>query len=299
MKSEQKNMFLWLTVFNEVIKQGSFTAAAEKLNLTKSGVSQHVSHLEQHFDVQLLTRSTRSLSLTTAGKSLFQRSEELKTLLDITIDEVNQGKQQPAGRLSITAPQALVKPLVLPAIQQLLKRFPEIDPHLIVDDSHQDIVKEGIDIAIRVGELKDSDLKAKKIGEQREILIASTHYLAALSETIDIENLGRHPFIATSWQTMEYLDRSFEGENKSMQNELLKPKFKVNNANTALELALLGSGIALLPDTYVKQYTQSGQLQHVLSHLHTKSDNIYYVHAYKRNIPLKAKWFLEFVSRQL
>ncbi len=299
MKSEQKNLFLWLTVFNEVIKQGSFTAAAEKLSLTKSGVSQHVSHLEQYFDVQLLIRSTRSLSLTAAGKGLFKRSEELKTLLDITIDEVNNSKQQPAGRLSITAPQALLQSLVLPAIQQLLKRFPDIDPHLIVDDSNQDIVKDGIDIAIRVGELKDSDLKAKKLGEQRDMFVASTRYLAASDEPITIENLTQHPFIATSWQTIDKTFRLFDHKNNIVENAILKPKFDVNNAHTALELVILDSGIALLPDTYVKQYIQSGQLQHVLGHLHTKPDNIYYVHAYKRNIPLKAKWFLEFLSRQL
>ncbi len=164
MKTEHKNIYLWMMIFNEVIEQGSFTLAAEKPHLTKSGVSQHVSKLEKHLGVQLLIRSTRSLSLTDIGKQLFQRSAELKTLLDISIDEVTNLKHQPVGYLSITAPQALMPSAVLPAIKQLIKQFPKIKPRLIVDDGNQDIIKKGIDVAIRVGNLKDSDLKARRIG---------------------------------------------------------------------------------------------------------------------------------------
>jgi len=298
MKTKQKNLFHLLMVFREVIRQGSFTAAAEKLDLTKSAISQYVTRLEQHLGVQLLIRSTRALSLTSVGHKLLERSEELKTLLDITIDEINNIKQQPSGSLSITAPQALAHPVVLPAIQLLNKQFPQVEPRLIVDDGNLDIVKRGIDIAVRVGELKDSELKASKIGEHQEILVASNSYLSSLEKAINLDNIEEHPFIATSWQTTN-LTHHFHDNNNAQFDIRLKPKFEVNSANIALELVLLGLGIALLPDIFVKQHIHEGKIQPVLSPLTGKTDNIYYVHAYKEEVPLKVKWLIEFLKKTM
>jgi DNA-binding transcriptional LysR family regulator len=298
MKTEQKNVYLWMMIFNEVVEQGSFTRAAEKLHLTKSGVSQHVSKLEKHLGVQLLIRSTRSLSLTETGKQLFQRSAELKILLDISIDEVTSLNHQPTGSLSITAPQALISPAVLPAIKQLIKQFPGIKPRLIVDDGNQDIIKKGIDVAIRVGSLQDSDLKARKIGGHREIFVASSAYVSSLNKQITQQDVHTHPFIATSWQSTD-LDHQLIDRNKEHHNVFLQPSFEVNTANTAIELVLLDLGVALLPDIYVDSFIRAGKIQRVLRHLQTDVNDIYYVHAYKSTVPLKIKWFLEFLVKWL
>ena len=298
MKIKQKNLFHLLMVFREVIRQGSFTAAAEKLDLTKSAISQYVTRLEQHVGVQLLTRSTRALSLTSVGHKLLERSEELKTLLDITIDEINNIKQQPTGSLSITVPQALAQPLVLPAIKLLNKQFPQVEPRLIVDDGNLDIIKKGIDIAVRVGVLQDSELKAGKIGEHREILVASSSYLSSLEKKVTLNNIEEHPFIATSWQTTNLIHH-FQDNNNTQFDICLKPKFEVNSANVALDLVSLGLGIALLPDIFVKKHIYEGKIQHVLEHLKGKTDNIYYVHAYKENVPLKVKWLIEFLKKTM
>lgn len=286
-------------IFREVIEQGSFTLAAKKLNLTKSGVSQHVSRLEKFLGAQLLIRSTRSLSLTGVGTKLYERSNELNTLLNITIDEVNNTRQQPIGGLSITAPQALVPSAVLPAIQQLVKQFPMIKPRLIIDDGMQDIIKRGIDIAIRVGDLDDSELKARKIGEQTDILIASSAYISSLEKPITKKNIYEHPFIATSWQSTKNA-YCFQDKNNMLSDELnLQSAFEVNSANTAIELVLLDLGVALLPRIYVNRFIREGKIQQVLSNLETYSYNIYSIHAYKQNVPLKVKWFLEFLMKQL
>ena len=298
MKTEQKNIYLWMMVFNEVVEQGSFTLAAEKLDLTKSGVSQHISKLEKHLGVQLLVRSTRSLSLTDAGKQLFQRSTELKTLLHISIDEATNLKLQPTGYLSITAPQALIPSVVLPAIKQLIKQFPKIKPQLTVDDSNQDIIKKGVDIAIRVGNLKNSDLKARRIGGHREIFIASSAYVSSQYKQITQQDLHAHPFIATSWQTTS--NTHLLVDNNQERHEIsLQPTFEVNSANIAMELVLLDLGIALLPDIYVNGFIREGKVQQVSSNLQTYVNNIYCVHAYKNSLPLKIKWFLEFLTKQL
>jgi DNA-binding transcriptional LysR family regulator len=298
MNIKQKNLYHLLMVFREVVKQGSFTAAGNKLALTKSAISQHVTQLEQHLGVQLLIRSTRSLSLTSVGHKLLERSDELNTLLDITIDEINNIKQQPTGRLSITVPQALALPIVLPALKRFSKKFPQVQPKLIVDDRNIDIIKEGIDIAIRVGDLQDSELKASKIGEHQEILVASTSYLSALEKAVTLDNIDDHPFIATSWQTTNFTH--FFKDNKEAEFEVfLKPTFEVNSANIALELVSLGLGIALLPDIFVKQHINEGKIQAVLGQLTGKKDNIYYVHAYKEKVPLKVKWLIEFLKENM
>lgn len=298
MKTEQKNLSLWMMIFNEVVKHGSFTQAAENLRLTKSGVSQHVSRLEKHLGAQLLIRSTRSLSLTSAGKRVFQRADELKTLLDITVDEVSTLQQQPSGYLTITAPQALVPSAILPAIRQLVKQFPDIKPRLIVDDSNQDIVKKGIDIAIRVGELEDSDLKTRKIGGHTEIFVTSSAYLASIDQPITAQNINTHPFITTSWQTGKLTHQLIDKKNV-IHDFHLQPAYEVNSANTAIELIMLDLGIALLPNIFVKKLIQEGKIQHILSDLETDTNDIYYLHAYKRDVPLKIKWFLKFLEAQL
>ncbi len=298
MKIKQKNLYHLLMVFREVVKQGSFTAAAQKLDLTKSAVSQYITRLEQHLGVQLLIRSTRALSLTSVGHKLLERSDELNTLLDITIDEINNIKQQPTGSLSITVPQALAQPILLPAIKRFNKQFPQVKPRLIVDDGNLDIVKQGIDIAVRVGELQDSELKASKIGEHQEILVASTSYLSSLEKSVTLDNIEGHPFIATSWQTTN-LTHSFKDNKGTEYEAFLKPKFEVNSANIALDLVSLGLGIALLPDIFVQQHINEGKLQAVLGQLKGKKDNIYYVHAYKEKVPLKVKWLIEFLKENM
>lgn len=296
MKHEQKNLFYWLMIFKTVAEQGSFTVAAEQLGLTKSGVSQHVSRLEQHLQVQLLIRSTRSLSLTSAGKKLLARADDLKVRLDIMLDEMHDIQSQPTGQLSITVPQALAQPLVLPALQRLSQQFPYIEPQLIVDDGQQDIVKRGIDIAIRVGELQSSDLKVGRIGQHSEIFVASHCYVSQQRDAITQRTIEQHPFIATDWQTGYQQHPFYDGKGEAF-TLTLTPKFEVNSANIAIELALLDLGIALIPDLYARQMINAGKLQMVLPGCRTVSDNIYYVHAYHENVPLKVKWFIEFLRQ--
>lgn len=303
MKIEQKNLFFRLMVFNHVVKQGSFTGAAEQLNLPKSGVSQHISQLEQQLSTQLLIRSTRSLTLTHTGEVLFKRSNELKALMDITLDEVNNINQQPEGELCITSPQALVRPAVLPAINKLSARFPKIRPRFIVDDTSQDLIAQGIDVAVRVGELKDMDLKARKVGEQRNVFIASTDYLAGIEgagpeRDISLDTLAEHPFIATSWQTPTAVN-TFTDHHSQQHTIALTPQFEANSAHIAMEMVLMNLGIALLPDIYVASYVAEKKVVPLLPALTASADGIYCVHAYTQRTPLAVKWFTEFMLESL
>ncbi len=130
------------------------------------------------------------------------------------------------------------------------------------------------------------------------MFVASSAYVSSLNKQITQQGIHTHPFIATSWQTTN-LNHLLVDKNQVHHDIYLQPTFEVNSANTVMELVLLDLGIALLPDIYVDGFIRAGKIQRVLNHLQTDVNNIYYVHAYKNTVPLKIKWFLEFLVKRL
>ena len=177
-KNEQRRLAYQMLVFDEVIKKGSFTAAAESLGHTKSAVSQYVSQLEGDLGVRLLNRSTRRLNLTVVGLQLAKRSEQLLDLLMTTVAEVKSHEQAPAGRIAITAPHAFESNLVTPIVAQLCDEYPKLVPELVYSDERLDLLQQKLDMAISVGRQKDSSYHAILIGKLDSILVASPAYLA-------------------------------------------------------------------------------------------------------------------------
>jgi len=300
MKTEQKNIAYRMQVFAEVVKQGSFTAAAEPLNLTKSGGSQHISQLEKELGTQLLIRTTRRLSLTHAGNVFLQRCNELDTLLGLAMDELQEAEQSPQGPLTITAPHALANAIVIPAISELASQFPGLEPRLLIDDKPRDLLQQHIDVAIRVGPLEDSSLRARALGTQREHFVASTGYLAqhCQQQPLTLDNLSQHPFIATSWQQRK---KRYALMNRQQQRcEVNLPtRFRVNDCSSAAQLASLGAGIALLPNTYLAAAYPQSSLVPVLDDYYSPEDSIYAVHSYQGAPPLKITWCIRIVEKYL
>ncbi|OMH25934.1 hypothetical protein BGP75_23715 [Motiliproteus sp. MSK22-1] len=285
-----------MLVFSEVSRRGSFTEAADVLGLTKSGVSQYVSQLEAELGVQLLTRTTRRLVLTQAGLMFVERCRQLENLLDLTVDEIEEREGRPKGPLSITAPHALAPSIIIPAIGNLVDEFPGLEPRILIDDRPSNIVDQGIDLAIRVGDLEDSTLRARLLGEQHNILVASPSYLANNPSPKNLSELSEHPFIATSWQQgrqQRLLD------DKKVYDIALKPKFRVNTAVTAAQLATAGKGFALLPNLYLVELLAAGQLVRILPQIRTPARLINSVHSYRGDVPLKVRRCIDLIKSRL
>ncbi len=287
-KSEQRKLAYQMLVFDEVVKKGSFTEAADSLGHTKSAVSLYVTQLEAALETRLLNRSTRSLNLTSAGTLLAKRSEQLVDLLSDSLDELQAHHQAPSGRIAITAPHAFEPFLITPIIAKLVKEYPKLLPDLIYTDSRLDLLNNNLDMAITVGPQIDSNYNGILIGKLDSILVASPGYLAQ-NDTVTPSNLNQQTLIILPWQNKVTLTNTNKESIIFHSNKLLK----VNTSISAINSVKFGAGIGLIPSIFVRSELESGQLQKVLPLYKGEQRSVYAIHAYQQQLPHILRLFVE------
>lgn len=298
MKIEQKKaLCLRMLVLREVALQGSFTAAADALGLTKSGVSQYVSQLEQSLGLQLLVRSTRSLSLTQSGHNMLTRAHEVSNLLELTVQEAQALTLMPTGPLRVTTPEALAQAVVLPAIQELVRRFPDIAPDLRVEDAVVDLVRGGIDLAIRVGTLTDSALRARATGVVQGLAVAAPRYLASAPPVSRVADLANHPFAAAPWQHHCTAQALYDAD--GVRHDVpCRVSCTFNSSSLLRQWVLQGNGYAVLPDVLVGKDLADGALIHV-ANAHERAEPVYTVHAFQGPPPIAVQFLQTLIEQRL
>ncbi len=277
-----------MEIFAHIVEQGSISAAAEKLELSKSVISQHLKALEAEVGLTLLKRTTRKQSLTEAGQSFYNSCKNLNDIANNAWQQLEPLKAEPQGRIKITASHALMDSLVVPAITKLFKQFPKLQPELISEDQHLDFMERDIDLAIRVGSSSDSNYKQKRLGFFQDILCASQ----SLSITKDLSLM---PYIANSWQGRDIVHQ-FTGNDQSSYTLKATPSCTANSFHSCLSLIRAGAGIGLIPSFYFSQ--AQGTLINVLPHMHLEDNPIYALHPYN-NQPLNVKVCIEAIEAEL
>ncbi|SFC92868.1 DNA-binding transcriptional regulator, LysR family [Pseudoalteromonas denitrificans DSM 6059] len=277
-----------MLVFDEVVKKGSFTLAADALGHTKSAVSQYITQLESALEVRLLNRSTRTLILTAAGQLLAKRSDQLVDLLSTTIAEVASHHNAPSGRIGITAPHAFETSLVTPIIADLCIEYPKLIPELIFTDERLDILENKLDMAISVGPQKDSNYNAILIGVLDSILVGSPQYIAKIG-VFQPNNLSDYNLVTLPWQKQCMLNNNLGKSIQFESNKLLK----VNTTTSAINSIKCGVGIGLVPSIFVKNELDSGLLVRVLPEFEGEQRNVYAIHSYQQQLPLVLRRFVD------
>jgi len=284
-----------LMVFAVVAQQKSFTDAAKHLEISKSAVSQQITTLEKELGTRLLNRTTRELSLTAIGSKLLDRCTVLQDQLSLVFNDLAEAGLSPSGRFAITYPHSLESSVILPAIHQLCKEYPKIQPVLVADDKLLDLVENQLDLAIHVGELPDSGYRALPVGSLTELFCATPFYLNANGVISSLEDLSKHRWISTSWQksktTISYVD------NWSYATVCLNEYAKVNTLPAAIGMALQNIGIALIPDVIAKPLIQSGSLVNVMKQVVGPKWPVYTVHAYQNEKPIHITRFHQLICR--
>ncbi|MDA5556396.1 LysR family transcriptional regulator [Shimia sp. MMG029] len=275
--------------FLAIVETGSITAASEALGLAKSAVSQNLKRLEQQLDVKLAVRTTRKITLTPAGERYYHRCKEIVALSQSARTEMEAYGATPRGSFSITAPHALVAPVVAPALASLVRRFPMLEPRVIADDARLDLVAEGIDLALTVGDLPDSSFKAQRVGALQDVLCAAPSLLQSgppQSDAVFFEWVQTLPYVA---HMREPTNLHYRGHARSADAPLklrFQSGMRANTMEAIVALAKEGLGVALLPDVAVAKDLNDGQLVRVCPSHPTEPIPIYAVHAYDAMTPL-------------
>ncbi|NNC21983.1 LysR family transcriptional regulator [Corallococcus exiguus] len=245
-----------LRTFVAVARQGSFTGASRHLRISPSVATRAVAQLEERLGLALLTRTTRSVRLTERGQIYLESCQRLLEDLDEADRRVRGENAEPRGELHLSAPIVFGRLHVLPVVQKLLAAHPALSIRMHLSDRNQHLVDEGIDAAVRLGELKDSSLIALKVGTVRRVLVASPHYVKQRGTPRSPAELSRHELIA-----FESLDATNEWRFGEKEKPVrIQPRLILNSADTAIAAAEQGVGIARTLSYQVADAVLAGRL---------------------------------------
>jgi len=287
-----------IAIFVRVVDAGSFTAAADALNISQPVVSKAVTRLEERLGARLLNRTTRRLSLTEAGSELYRRSvQALKEIEDAEL-EVARFQTEPKGTLRVNAPVTFSIMHLSPLIQEFVERYPGVTLDLTLDDGFVDIVEQGYDVVIRIGKLSSSALVARRLAPCRIALVASPAYLEKHGTPQTPDDLLNHNCLL---YTLGSTPRAWRLVNPHGEEQVipLRGTFATNNGQVQRALALSGLGIAFLPTFYVGDELRTGKLQCVLSEWMPRDSNISALYPERRNLSPKVRAFVDFLAARL
>lgn len=273
--------------FVTIVEKGSFTQAADELGMAKSAVSQNLKRLENQLGVKLANRSTRRFNLTPAGERYYSRCKELLALAKVAATEMGDFGAVPAGPICITAPHAMIAPIITPAISQIISQYPGLKPTIIADDQRLDLIAKGIDIAITVGQLQDSNLKARKIGILKDVLCVSSSLLNHTqlnSPAMTISAIQDLPYIAHTREPPSIEHHLTQPNSSETVHIRFTPTLFCNTVEALLALVREGLGVAMLPEFAIAHDLAEGNLIKILPEHTLLEKPIYAVHAYD-NLP--------------
>lgn len=289
--------FSALPIFVTVVECGSFSAAGQKLGLSKSAISKRITQLEQHLGIQLLQRTTRSLSLTDAGARYFEYIRPAVQLTQEGLDAISELQQTPRGNLRISVPMVFGRRYIAPLIAEFLRRYPDIQLQMQMDDKTTDLIAGGFDLAIRIGELPDSSLIARKIAPCLSVICASPAYLAQHGLPMTPSELTQHNCLFYSY-FQDGVEWSFHSPD-GVQRVQPKGNYQVNNSDAIHKACLDGLGIANLPRFIVEPALQTGHLQALLTDYPLPEHGIYSVYPQRKYQPTKVTVLIEFLMEKL
>lgn len=281
-----------LEIFARVARTGNMSAAGRELGLSPAVVSKRVSLLEERLGTRLFQRTTRQLTLTETGEGYFKRVVDILGLIAEAEDFVSRRNTTPRGVLKVTAPTAFSRLHIAPYLPQFLAKYPEIELDFHLTDNFVDIIREGFDLAIRIGELRDSSLVQRKLASDRRVICASSKYIETFGAPMSLAELAFHNCLSAGAQDHWRL------QGPDGQHQL---KVKGNIRSNSLEFArvalMAGLGIALRSTWDVGAELESGALK-VLLPQYTGADAvaIHAVYPCRDFMPEKVNVFIDFLS---
>ncbi|MEN8167030.1 MAG: LysR family transcriptional regulator [Pseudomonadota bacterium] len=282
-----------LALFVAIVRAGSFAAAAQRLGLTTTKVSRRLAELEDSLGVRLLNRTTRSLSLTDAGRRYLEDVAPIVEAIERANRAVTRTRQEVEGRLRITAPQLVGELLVMDWVLDFQRRYPRVAVDLELDNYFANLPATGIDLAFRVGPLADSSLVARHLFDSQLRLVATHEYLASVDCPVDPQGLESLDAIITA-RDPGPVTWTFTKKGKECR---LHPRgrLRVNDLRRALQAVQSNHGLALLPELLVGPLLKQGKLEELLPDWSVPVIPIHLVYSSRRLLTLAQQAFIDFV----
>lgn len=279
--------------FLAVVRAGSFVGAADATGLSKAAVSRHVAELEEHLGVRLLHRTTRRLSLTEDGQRFHLRAGELAAALEELETETASRGAEASGLLRINAPLTFGILHLAPLWPRFIAAHPKVSLDIALNDRLVDLVEEGYDLAIRITNLKNSQLVSRRLATTRVVLCASPGYLAAHGTPLHPHELAHHQVISYSyWSGGD--DWRFTGPEGEVEVRV-RPRIHTNSGDTCRAAALEGQGIILQPDFLVGADLRAGTLVELMPQYRSIELGIHAVYASRKHLPMKTRHLVDFL----
>ena len=289
-----------MAVFARVVETKSFSAAAVRLGLSKSGVSRYVTRLERALKARLLNRTTRHLALTEVGKTFYEHCARMLAEAEAAEQAVSKLYAAPRGVLRVTSPAAFGSTQIAPGIPDLIARYPELSVQMLMNDRSVDIAEEGFDLAIRVTDRPPPNVVARKLMKVRWLTCAAPGYLKRHGAPRAPQDLKKHNCLYYS-----FLESSLEWRFHSRQGDAkvrVAGNFTANNSEAIREAALKGLGIALLPTFLVTPDLEAKRLTQVLTDYEIEgavANEVYALHLPTPYVSPKVRAFVEFFAERL
>ncbi|WP_341487885.1 LysR family transcriptional regulator [Pararhizobium sp. A13] len=285
-----------MRVFTRVVERRSFTLAAEDTGLPRSTVTDAVKQLEARLGVRLLQRTTRHVSPTLDGEAYYRRC--LTILSDIEDAEGAFAGAKPKGLLRVDVHGRLARHFVLPGLPEFLREYPGIQLYMSEGDRLVDLIREGIDCVLRVGDLQDSDMIARRVGLLEEVTCASPEYIARFGMPKTLDDLGGHQMIgfwSTAIGALLPLEFTVAG---TIRNISLPAVVSVNGADTLAASARLGLGIMQAPRYALEEDLRDGRLVEILPDNPPTPTPVSLLYPRSRQLSPRVRVFIDWLSRE-
>ena len=279
--------------FVAVAETGSFTRAAQRLATSVANVSRRIALLEERLGVKLLLRTTRKVSLTEAGQVYYQQCRALLEGLEQAELTVTQMQQTPKGKLKVTAPVTYGEQKIAPLLHDFLLQHPQLELEFVLTNQKLDLIEQGVDVAVRLGQLGDSSFIARRLSNRNLYVCATPHYLAQYGTPHTLSELTQHSCLVgihDHWRFKE-----------NQQSRAIRVRGRVHCASgvVLLDAALKDMGLVQLPDYYVEAHLASGRLVEVLPAYRDEREGVWALYPQNRHLSPKVRLLVDYLAQHL
>ncbi|WP_286267320.1 LysR substrate-binding domain-containing protein [Thalassotalea atypica] len=282
-----------ISEFVYVAEKESFTQASKKMAISTAQVSRQISALEQRLNIKLFYRTTRKVSLTEEGRIFYHHCRSVLDGLEAAERAITNLQSKPQGKIKLSVPVTYGEQQILPLINDFMQQYSDVEVNANLSNRQIDLVEEGYDLAIRLGTLNDSTMMAKKLSKRTNYVCASPAYLDKYGIPHSLSELNDHSCLLG---TLDYWRFKAAGVDKNIR---VTGRLRYNSGFGLVDAALKGLGIVQLPDYYVQNHIQSGELKTLLDKYQMPEEGIWAVYPQNRHLSPKIRLLVDYLFEQL